>query len=332
MSRAAEVYKQKKLIREQLAGRTGAEGGVTVSKKAKEQVKVGSEDLPVTANERFNFSATLHFAVTRSKYFKSLQTIVSFEDLVEELIDNVKHGGLFQNVSRTEPSKFACLVHRLFVMNISIEKAKFLLNQYDSPYIRLAGALYLRMGLDFSDLWEWLEPVLADYEVLYIDCEAKKQVSLGSVVEEMLTSNLYDSMHLPRIPMNTMKKFASMISGENDKEGYSEVRERAKRNEPIRDLHVVGSKVDARYSKDGLFYSGTIVELCDYDQVLVAFDDTKIREKRGLGFIELRLSGKDINARTSDREEYTFGVDRKRSPPSSNLENDNRGRKRHRKF
>ena len=332
MSRAAEVYKQKKLIREQLAGRKGTEGGVAVSKKTKEQVQVGSEDLPVTANERFNFSATLHFAVTRSKYFKSLETIVSFEDLVEELINNVPHGGLFQNDSRTEPSNFSCLVHRLFVMNITIEKAKFLLNQYDSPYIRLAAALYLRMGLEFGDLWEWLEPVLADYELLYIDSEAKKQVSLGSVVEEMLTSNVYDSMHLPRIPMNTMKKFASLISGENDKEGYSEVRERAERNERIRDLHVVGSKVDARYSKDGLFYSGTIIELCDYDQLLVAFDDSNVREKRGLGFIELRLSGNDINAKTSDREDYTFGIDRKRTQPASNLENDHRGKKRHRKF
>ena len=290
MSRAAEAYKEKKRIRELLSAKKN--GTITANaKKIEEKLQIGSEELPVKANERFNFSAPLHFAITRSKYFKTLENIITFEDLVEEIINNVDHGNLYQNASRTEPSKLACLIHKLFVSNITIENAKFLLNQYDSPYIRLAGVLYLRLGLDYGDLWDWLEPVLADYDLLYVDFEKQKQIKLGEIIEEILTSNLYNSMHLPRIPMDQMKKFASIISGADGKENYDAVRDRAKRNEPIRHLHIVGSRVDARFSKDNLFYSAIIKEISDYDQFLISYDHSNIVEKRGLGFIELRRSG-----------------------------------------
>ena len=188
MSRAAEAYKEKKRIRELLSAKKN--GTITANaKKIEEKLQIGSEELPVKANERFNFSAPLHFAITRSKYFKTLENIITFEDLVEEIINNVDHGNLYQNASRTEPSKLACLIHKLFVSNITIENAKFLLNQYDSPYIRLAGVLYLRLGLDYGDLWDWLEPVLADYDLLYVDFEKQKQIKLGEIIEEISAAN-----------------------------------------------------------------------------------------------------------------------------------------------
>ena len=113
MSRAAEAYKEKKRIRELLSAKKN--GTVTANaKKIEEKLQIGSEELPVKANERFNFSAPLHFAITRSKYFKTLENIITFEDLVEEIINNVDHGNLYQNASRTEPSKLACLIHKLF--------------------------------------------------------------------------------------------------------------------------------------------------------------------------------------------------------------------------
>ena len=328
MSRAAGVYKEKKRIRELLASRNNG-GNNSTKKKNEEKLQVGSDDLPVKVNEKLNFSAPLHFAICRSKYFKLLENIVTFEDIVEEIINNVDHGGLYENASKTEPSKLACIIHKLFVLNITIDNAKFLLNQYDSPYIRLVCSLYLRLGVECGELWEWLEPVLADYEVLYVNFEKKKEASLGSIVEELLTSNLYSNMHLPRIPMELMKKFSSIISGEDGKEAYDAVRERAKRNEPIRHLHTIGSIVDARYSKDNLFYSGVIDEICDCDQFLIAYDNSNIREKRGLGFIELRHSSNGRNTRArEDREEFDFDSNKRKR--SNNYNYNDWDKKRHR--
>ena len=183
-------------------------------------------------------------------------------------------------------------------LGVSSGQMKTLLNHYDSPYIRLVGALYLRLGVHHSELWNWLKNVVADYEPVFVGYEKKKLLPLGELVESLLGSNSYRAMHLPRIPIEAMKKHLKLM------EGYAEVRNRAKRNEPIRHLHTPKSVVDSMYSKNNLWYKAEIEEEGEEGQFWVSYIDFNVQEQRGLGFLELRHSsgGSRVRGRTSSRD------------------------------
>lgn len=296
MSRSAEIHKQKRQALLQREGAAGSQGVVV-------EQATGSVTLPVHLNQNYNFTAALKFSILRSKYYKSLEHVTSFDSLVEEVYNRVQHGGLYANRARTEPSELSCLIVKLFTSSVSAQQAQKMLANFDSPYLRLTMALYIRLGVDHDDFWKWLEPQLSDYEDIFLDCEKKATAPLGKVVQELVEGNSYCGLHLPRIPMKRMKENAELI----ERHDYEALRARAERNEPIRDLHTPGSLVDSMYSKDRLWYEAEIIDYGDDEQVVVSYLAFDYQEQRSLAYLELREAagnaGRSGRARTRSEDD-----------------------------
>jgi hypothetical protein len=285
MSRAAEIHRQKRQAILEKQGNAAVE----------EQIPTGHKTLPIQLNKQFNLSGSLHFKVSKSKFYKSIERNLDFNKTIDEIYNHVAHADLYSNEAKTEPSELTCILYKLLKMGVSSTQMKTLLNHYDSPYIRLAGALYLRLGVHHNELWNWLKNLVADYEPVFVGFQKQTLLPLGELTESLLGGNSYCAMHIPRIPIEAMKANLKLL------EGYEDTRNRAKRNEPIRHLHTPNSVVDSMYSKDNLWYKAEIEEEGDDGQFWVSYTEFDVQEQRGLGFLELRYSAERNSRRGRSR-------------------------------
>merc|ERR1740129_2185066 len=118
--------------------------------------------LELAGGKTYGFSGLLQTHVVECAHFKSLLTLETFEQLVDETYQFANSVEPYMANSGTLPSALFCC---LFTMGLDSRNLRRLIDSQESPYIRCCGLLYARFGLPHEQVLGWLgEYVLDDEE------------------------------------------------------------------------------------------------------------------------------------------------------------------------
>merc|ERR1719235_3098017 len=217
---------------------------------AKNSVAADSEAVELTNVQHFNLGAQLRADILKAPYYKqTLAELGSFEAIKEELL-SVTHIEPMESVS--VPSPFMCCLYKLFQIKLGRSQISELLESRDSVYVRCAGVMYLRFGVDPNTLFSWYKNLLLDEQDLTTDMDMKRRQSFGEWVEGLVQDDKYYDFLMPRIPVQGRKSF------ENTLVMLPQFRERAKVNARILE-EFFESEVEACSNGDWL--NGKVTEV-----------------------------------------------------------------------
>jgi len=259
--------------------------------------------LPLVNGKSFGFSGLLQTHVTECAHFKSLLSLETFEQLVDETYQYAKTAEPYMANSGTVPSAlFACL-YRFFTLGLSSSQLRKLMENQDSPYIRCLGFLYARFGLPHDQVLKWLSEYLLDDEEFATSEGGSERITMGGYVENLLATEKYYSAVLPRFPMATKRHIEEKIAP------LSQNRKRMAANrsciDSFRDRSV---KVECMVN--GEWVEATIIELDEHlagrPKVMVRLADTNAEDYVHLGMVILRDgSSRKGSSRRSGEVDWT---------------------------
>jgi len=202
----------------------------------------------------FGFSGLLQTHVVECAHFKSLLTLETFEQLVDETYQFANSVEPYMANSGTLPSALFCCLYRFFTMGLDGRQLRRLIDSQESPYIRCCGFLYVRFGLPHEQVLSWLGEYVLDDEELKPSPDSEWRTTIGEYVEGLLSHDKYYNTVLPRLPVVTKRHVEERLAplGQN--------RKRMKANKEILDtFRDPGTKVEANLG--GEWLHGTLIEL-----------------------------------------------------------------------
>lgn len=202
----------------------------------------------------FGFSGLLQTHVVECAHFKSLLTLETFDQLVEETYQFANSVEPYMSNSGTLPSALFCCLYRFFTMGLDGRQLRRLIDSQESPYIRCCGFLYVRYGLPHSELLSWLGEYVLDDEEFRPSPDSEWRTTIGEYVEGLLSQDKYHNTVLPRLPMVTKRQVEERLAplGQN--------RKRMKANKDNFNMfREAGIKVECNIA--GEWLHGTLVEL-----------------------------------------------------------------------
>ncbi|RMX69608.1 hypothetical protein KXD40_008247 [Peronospora effusa] len=244
--------------------------------------RVKQDELTIYGNDTtYNLNTLLHQNILQSAYFHELYKFRTYHEVVDEIYYRVDHAEPWSPGTARLPSSCFCLLHKFFLMRLTIKQMQGLLRHTDSPYIRVIGFLYLRFTCDPEELWTWFEPYLEDSEEFNASANPSLKTTIGEWLVKLLEENNYFGTILPRIP----KKIEDGIK----------VKERAKENLAIVDRLLPGTKIRAMYADEEN-------EPAMYDAVIDSVDEgnqfwpMEIRKKLALAILNLARANNVVDA------------------------------------
>jgi len=243
----------------ELAGRAGRDG----RRRGRRPDRAISEDreaegrrgpLELANSKTFGFSGLLQTHVVECAHFKSLLSLETFEQLVDETYQFANSVEPYMANSGTLPSALFCCLYRFFTMGLDGRMLRRLIDSQESPYIRCCGFLYVRFGLPHEQVLSWLGEYVLDDEEFKPSPDSDYRTTVGEYVEGLLSQDKYYNTVLPRLPMVTKRHVEERLAplGQN--------RKRMKANkEIIETFRDPGTKIEANIGGDWL--AGTLIEL-----------------------------------------------------------------------
>lgn len=210
--------------------------------------------LELANSKTFGFSGLLQTHVVECAHFKSLLTLETFEQLVDETYQFANSVEPYMANSGTLPSALFCCLYRFFTLGLDGRMLRRLIDSQESPYIRCCGFLYVRFGLPHEQVLSWLGEYILDDEEFKPSPDSEFKTTIGEYVEGLLSQDKYYNTVLPRLPMVTKRAVEERLAplGQN--------RKRMKANKEIIDtFREAGTKIEANIGGDWL--AGTLIEL-----------------------------------------------------------------------
>lgn len=210
----------------------------------------------VNPTKGFGFSGLLQTHITECAHYKSLLSLETFDQLVEEMYQFANGVEPYMVNSGTLPSALFCCLYRFFTMALDGRNLRRLIDNQESAYIRCAGFLYVRMGLPHDQMLDWLGEYLLDDDEFQPTQESDWKISIGDYVEGLLRDDKYYNTVLPRLPMVTRRHVEEKLAplGQN--------RKRMKVNKDIIDtFRESGMKIETCIGCEWLH--GTLLDLED---------------------------------------------------------------------
>ncbi|PFH34818.1 PRP38 family protein [Besnoitia besnoiti] len=165
----------------------------------------------MTDTTTFNVNALLRSNILASEYFKSLHELKTVPEVVEEIVQYAQHAEPYCSGSSRAPSTLFCCLYKLFTMKLANKQLEQLLDNYDSPYVRCTGFLYLRYVHPPEKLWKWFEPYFLDDEEFAASADPKRTTTIGEYVESLLTEDKYFNTVLPRLPVKVKNLYGTQV-------------------------------------------------------------------------------------------------------------------------
>ncbi|KAK2961491.1 putative Pre-mRNA-splicing factor 38A [Blattamonas nauphoetae] len=142
--------------------------------------------------------------ITRKKiqgclYWKEQCFALDAASIIDRAVDLTYYGGLFGGTM--QPTPFLCLVLKLLQIQPDLETTLAYVRDESSKYLRILGAFYLRLTGAPMDIYQNLEPLLADYRKLkcrnIVDCSL---THVDEFIDDLLTKERVCDVILPRLP------------------------------------------------------------------------------------------------------------------------------------
>ena len=209
--------------------------------------------LPVHGNEKtMNLNSLILTNIQQSNYFRNtLYSIKTFNELIDEIWENVKHCEPWERASRkVSPSNsesiyynclplfqvgnqtgmcgsvrgvgaggiistaFCCL-YKLLTLRPTRKQLMSMIKYKDAPFIRAIGLLYVRYTQPPDQLWTWFSKFLSDGEEFcpasVAGSSAGRRITIGQMCRQMLTKQDWFSALFPRIPVPIQKEIQTNL-------------------------------------------------------------------------------------------------------------------------
>jgi pre-mRNA-splicing factor 38B len=267
-----------------------------------------SGPLELVNGKTFGFSGLLQTHIVECAHFKSLLTLETFEQLVDETYQFASSVEPYMANSGTLPTALFCCIYRFFTLGIESRQLRRLVDSAESPYLRCAGFLYVRYGLPPDQLWDWLGDYILDDEVFKPSADSENQTTVGDYVESILAHDKYFNTVFPRLPNGIKRKLEEKLAP------VGQYRKRTKANKEIVDVYrEPGTKIEACI--DGDWLKATTIELDDGQPTRI-----KVQVRLEDGVEETVHLGMLILADDEKRSTRKRGRSRSRSPGGSRMD------------
>jgi pre-mRNA-splicing factor 38A len=137
-----------------------------------------------------------------SLYWKQDCFGLSAERIVDKAVELRYVGGMFGQPQK--PSEFICLLLKMLQIQPEKEIILEFIRNDEFKYLRLLGAMYLRLVGRAVDVYNYLEPLLNDFRRVRVRDPASGRFLLSHVdelVDEMLRRDYVFAIALPRLPL-----------------------------------------------------------------------------------------------------------------------------------
>ncbi|GBE58646.1 PRP38 family protein, putative [Babesia ovata] len=250
--------------------------------------------LPMTNSSTYNLNTLLLSNILHSEYYKSLSTMNSYVDVMNELIQYADHAEPYCSTATRAPSTLFCCLHKLLTLRLTERQMTALIDCPKSPYPRCCGFLYLRFVLPSDQLWDWFEPYLMDDETFVVSVNPSRKTTIGEFCERLLMDDKYFNTVLPRLPMRFKNRHGPHLFS------MAEHRRRRVRNLESMDDFVPGKSVSAFISGD--WVECTIQSVSDdYPTVTVSLTSGE-EHTIDIGYISLKKAEKSGSKRGRESE------------------------------
>ncbi|GFE53481.1 PRP38 family protein, putative [Babesia ovis] len=280
--------------------------------------------LPMTNSSTYNMNTLLLNNILNSDYYKSLATMNSHMDIINELAKYADHAEPYCSTASRAPSTLFCCLHKLFTLRLTEKQMESLIDCTKSPYARCCGFLYLRFVLPSDQLWDWFEPYLLDDETFVVSVNPSRKTTIGEFCERLLVEDKYFNTVLPRLPARFKNKHGPHLCTMSDH------RRRRLRNLEKIDEFVTGKDVTAFVR--GEWVEGTIQSVAeDYPTVTLELNNGE-KESVDIAYVSLskhvklnskrhRDSGSHGSRGSSDDDDRheTYGKSRKANSSKDDL-------------
>lgn len=140
----------------------------------------------------------LRLKIYSSQYWKEQCFGLTAETLVDRAIELRHIGGTYGGVRK--PTKFICLLLKMLQIQPEMEIIAEFVKNDDYKYVRCLGALYLRCVGRPVDVYNYLEPLYADYSKIRIrSAEGWHLSHVDEFVDQLLTSDYACDISLPHL-------------------------------------------------------------------------------------------------------------------------------------
>uniref|UniRef100_A0A7S4ET65 Pre-mRNA-splicing factor 38 n=1 Tax=Chrysotila carterae TaxID=13221 RepID=A0A7S4ET65_CHRCT len=220
-------------------------GGGNVSQEfVPESIEAGPHEkdvLPVSqatdpyGARSFGMNPMLLESIRMSDLFWDLAKFTKFEEVVDQIYFNCVYAtpwvpGTHQASRNTgmqsavrgvsnagTPGTMYTILLKLYIMQLTRQQIKSMLNHTDSPFIKAAGLLYLRIGMadGFKEIWSWFEPLIDDKEQFCIDGTPATKTTIGEYVRRLLTDQDYFGDRLPRLPVLVQRQIDANLKAKD---------------------------------------------------------------------------------------------------------------------
>lgn len=132
-----------------------------------------------------------------SFYWKSQCFGLNAATLCDRAVELTEIGGLFAN---QKPTLFLCLVLKLVLIQPSREIIEEMLNQSYFKYLTAVAAFYVRLCYSSRDVFQLLEPLLADYRKIRFQRHSNIILwHIDEFIDALLNEERVCDLALPRL-------------------------------------------------------------------------------------------------------------------------------------
>lgn len=203
----------------------------------------------------FGLPPLLQSHIIESQHFKSLMSLDAFEKVVEEIWQFSDSVEPYMQNSATIPSALFCCLYRLLSLGLDGRQLRRLIDSVESPFIRCVGFLFVRFGLDPSQLWPWLGEYVLDEEEFRPAKDAEWVTTVGEYVEGLLSQERYYSIVFPRVPMSTKRYLEAKLAQ------VPQYRKRTQANQRLLDVYRQRDVRIEACPDDSSWVAGFIIQL-----------------------------------------------------------------------
>ncbi|KRX10829.1 P-loop containing nucleoside triphosphate hydrolase [Pseudocohnilembus persalinus] len=284
-------------------------------------------------NPTGNMNNRLSNAILSNEYFKSLYSLKTFHEVIDEMQKSATHAQPWTLGGVGVPSSFFCCLYKFMTQKLTIKQVKALIDYKLNSMVRLAGFLYIRYCSDSELLWAWLKKYLLDDDIARPEYNQSVEYNMGEYVERLLMDYDYYGTRLPRIPVKIENKIKAKLIM------WKEKRQRKSENLMMFTQFVPGAKVRAISRIDSEWHLGVIENLSGKSIIVRFFDEKQLgisnfqasEEVVNLGEAELLTEHAYEKLIKKLKEGKKASGSRSKSRSSSNDSKDNKKRKHKKK-